>query len=417
MLANNKFKLVMLVVMLVLGVSLQAAAGFSPRTIGLGDEFSTLTGDAALYGNPAGVNAGPDIFTLELGGGARFWNNLLYNDYISDEEKDKLLTKIENNGGFLTGVEGRAGPKLIAGPVGGFADLRAEGLAVISSDVAEILLSGNEIGKEYELAGTNGAGGLYADGGVNISLASPKDLIEDWQDVDDLYVGFTYHQLAGVIARAQGNGKMKVDYSDDEDGPAFTSEGGNFRVEYNNPEEALASGSAVDLGAYANLGDKYGIGVSAMNIGALSSSARGNYFRKYEAEYDNSGNITGMSEGEEQPLNESLEWQLPATYRLGGKMEVTDSIVIMSDYSYTKYYGYETNYEEHKIAAATEITWLNFLPLRTGLNYSTQQGVNWAGGLGLHLGPLKVDAGVSDLLGAFNKSRKVEAAITGKIQF
>ncbi|WP_408955067.1 hypothetical protein [Natroniella sp. ANB-PHB2] len=377
----------------------------SAKTVGLGDEFTTITGPDALYGNPGAINAGDSIFSLELGASVSAWNNLLMNDYIDDGDKEELLGKIEDDG-LLFGAGARTGAKLIIGPVGLFGDIKHDGLLTLNSDIAELLLQGNEIGSEYEFDGSSASGALYGDGGINLSMQAPQDLVDSW-GIEELYVGFTYHQLAGMIYELEGRGTGEFDYDEDGKG-AFIGDDGYFSVKYNDPADNLATGSAIDIGGYAVLDDRYTIGFSTMNIGSLIADG----YTKSKYQY-----IDEEWEEEEQiDKDGELVWQLPSTVRLGGKMDYNSNIDILADYAYTKYY--ESDHEDHKFSAATELTWLSFLPLRTGVNYSTlQNDFKWAAGMGLYLGPLKADVGISDLMGLFNRSQGVEGALTAKIEF
>ena len=419
---NNKFYIGGLVIVFIFLVTSVSFAGLSPKTVGLGDSFATITGADALYGNPAAVNAGEKVFVLELGGGIEWWNNLLSNDYIKDNEKDELLKQISESG-LISRSEARSGAKLIIGPVGASLDVRGDGINKFSNDIAELILKGNEIGETYKLDGSAGIGSIYGDAGINVSLLGSENvpipgLEKDWR-LKDLYVGFTYHQLmGGVISQVEGKGDLEVDYS--EEGEFDFTGNGRLVTKYNKPQsfQEAATGSAIDLGGYARLNETYSIGFSAMRIGSLNAPSNNCYQRPYEVNTKDNGDIEVTEEGEEKPLDESLTYRLPTTYRLGGKMNFTDSIDFFSDYSYTSYDLGSQTIGEHKVSAAAEATWLNFLPLRTGLNYSTlRNDFAWSSGLGLYLGPLKAEAGVSDLLGFFLSSRGVKGALNLKIEF
>ncbi|MCK8816267.1 hypothetical protein MWH28_02680 [Natroniella sulfidigena] len=376
-------------------------AASSAKTIGLGNQFTTVTGSDALSSNPGAVNVRDNFFSLELGATASLWNNLLMNDYIDNADKEDLLENIEDDG-LLFGTDVRSGGNLIVGPVGLVGDIKHDGLLRLNSDIAELLLQGNEIDREYEFDGSSGVGGVYGDVGLNLSLQAPQDLVDDW-GIDDLYVGFTYHRLEGMIYQFEGQGSSKL--TEDRE---FAGDG-QFIVNYNDPDENLATGSAIDIGGYAILNDRYTIGFSTMNIGSLVVDG----YTKAKYEY------TDDEEWEEQDKiykDEELVWQLPSTLRLGGKMDYTPNIDLLVDYAYTRYH--ESGYDDHKFSAATELTKLSFLPLRTGINYSTlQNDFQWAAGFGLHLGPLKADLGVSDLMGLFNESKGIEGGLTARIEF
>ncbi|AGB42236.1 hypothetical protein Halha_2362 [Halobacteroides halobius DSM 5150] len=408
---KNKFISLVVVMVLLIAVTSITLANSSAKMIGLGDNFVTVTGADALYGNPAAVNANADVFTLELGTDMKIWNNLLKNDYISSAEKKDLLSSIKGEG-FFVGVTGRNGAKLIIGPVATSLDLKAEGVVRFNPDIARLVLQGNKIGKTYQFDDSTGSGAIYADGAVNLSVTGPEDI---W-DVEDLYIGFTYHQLAGTIFKVTGTGDLKVDYAAD-GGPKATSNG-QFTVKYNPMETAsdMAMGSALDFGTYARLNDTYTVGFSVMNIGAMTADST--RYIKYKYNYDSQTTDKTLQKTEEGRSTQDLKWRLPATYRVGGQMSYSEDITFFTDYSYTTYYTGEESYQDHQIAAATQLTWLSFLPLRTGLNYSTlENDFDWSAGLGLYLGPLQADLGVSDLTGLFNQTKDLRSGLTFKIEF
>ncbi len=404
---KNKYTL-LLVVIMILSLSSNLLAASSGKNAGLGNDFVTITGGDALYANPAAVNANQDVFLLELNLAADFWNNLLSNQYYDESEKDKLLKKVKD--GFLVGTEGNGGAKMIIGPVAIMLESRANGLVDFTSDAAELFLKGNEIDRNYNLA-SQGSGAVYADAGVNFSIRALDEVIKEW-DVKDLHVGFTYHQLAGVIFDIEQSASTEITY-DDQGKPTLKQGAGEVLVKYNQPEELgdLAMGSAFDIGAYANLDDRHYLGFSVMNIGALTVDEyyQTNYrYNEEIGEFEEVGDSTTA-------INEELHWKLPLIIRLGAKREQTEYLDLFADYSYTKYNHGE---QDHKFATAAELNWLKIIPLRTGLNYSTmRKDLNWSAGLGLDLGPLEADLGISDLLGFFNKSQGVEASLTAKIVF
>jgi len=396
---NHKLLSLILTLLLVVVFSMTGLAQSSGRNLGLGDDFVTITGPDAIYGNPAAVNLTPDRFTLELSGAAEGWNNLLTNDYISESDKDDLL-----GNDLLGGVNGNQGLKLILGPVALVTEVRQSALVNLPPDVVELLLSGNEIGKTYDLSGTDGSGAVYGAGALNFSTRASDNVVNDW-GFDNVHMGFTYQQLGGVIFKVDGTGETTIGY-DAETGDPTANGNGQFKVKYN--EENIATGSALDLGVYAQVNDKYNIGLSMLNLGSLAVD--GYHYQNYK--YDTSDDVSETTEGDSDG---ELKWKLPATIRIGGQMNYSENIDIYADYSNTSYDGEQVN---HKFATASELTWLNWLPLRSGLSYSTlQKQLKWSAGLGLYLGPIKTDLGVSNLLGLFNQSQGGQAALTTKIEF
>ena len=390
---------IFLIIMAVIMFSFSSFANFSARTVGLGDQFVTVTGTDALYGNPAAVNITPHRFAFELTGGVEGWNNLLMNDYISDSDKDDIL----DGDDLLAGVNGNQGLKFVVGPVALLVEGREAALVNFSPDAAELLLDGNQIGENYDFSGTKGSGGAYGDAGVNFSTEAAENVAEDW-GFEQVYMGFTYHQLKGKIYEVTGSGQTTIGYNQDDEPDAKGN--GHLTVNYNEDEEA--TGSALDLGLYAKFNDKYSIGLSVLNLGSMTVD--GYHYQEYI--YNSNDDLDESNEGDRKG---ELKWDLPATIRLGGKMNYSDDLVLYADYSNTNYNGGQT---EHKFATAAEYTKLHWLPLRTGLNYSTLgQEFKWSAGLGLYFGPVKTELGISNLLGLFNQGKSGEVALTTKIEF
>ncbi|OCL25551.1 hypothetical protein U472_14545 [Orenia metallireducens] len=406
------FKTIMMISLLFLilisTVNTNIEAASSAKTIGLSDEFVTVTGADAIYGNPGAVNATLDRFTFELGLAGGLWNNLLINDYIDDGMKDDLLDKVED--GFLVGADSNNGFKLVVGSVAISSEGRGSALVELSNDVTELLLKGNEIGKTYNFNGSKGSGAVYGDIGINFSI-SPEELKEEWK-LKDLRMGLTYHQLSGAIFALEGNGTTIITY--DENGDAVVRGDGYFVAKYNELEgisDNAAKGSAFDFGVYADLNDKYSLGFSVMNIGALKV----NKIHEIRYEYNEATEEFEEVGDSEVVKDEELKYQLPSTIRLGGKMNWNENIDLFADYSYTSYHDGQ---RDHKFATATELTWLEFLPLRTGISYSTlRKDFDWSAGMGLKLWIFEADLGISDLMGLFNKSQGVEGALNLKIEF
>lgn len=101
-------------------------------------------------------------------------------------------------------------------------------------------------------------------------------------------------------------------------------------------------------------------------------------------------------------------------------MKYSDNLDLFANYTMSSYSDsiYNDSLKDHRIALALEYTGVDFLPLRTGLNYSTlERDFDIAAGLGLYLGPLKIDVGISDLSGLFYRSKGVAGGISLRLEF
>jgi len=235
----------------------------------------------------------------------------------------------------------------------------------------------------------------------------------------------TYHFLAGAMGTGSGTGSFQVDY-DQNNEPVFSGSSGEFIAIYPEVDDFsnTARGSAFDVGVYTEINDTYSLGFSVMNIGGSLAVDEARYY-KYDILYedqDNDGEEEwSLSEDpEEGPVPGGLEVKLPLVIRLGGKMKVGKSLFLLANYTNTQYSEeiFGSPLRDNKFAVAAEWSILKFLPLRLGANYSTlQNNLALTAGMGLHLGPVQADLGISDLTGLFNQSKGVSGAFSARLEF
>lgn len=400
--------IVFLILLMFIFISIQTVKASGGLMTGFGDDFPVITGISSIYSNPAAVNGSEDSFGLELDLAGQFWNNLLMNDYIDDSEKDKLLSKLEDSGLIFAG-DMQGGGKLKIGFLTAFAGVRTDGLLKVSPDLAELLLKGNELDKEYDFSGTAGTGGAYLDTGVNLSYKMPASLAKNLS-ADELYLGLTYHYLYGTFFKTWGSGTASLSHDGNLSGE------GEFKGIYTDQE---APGQSFDLGLYADYGEKYKLGFSLMNLGG-KMTADSYKLSSYQAVYDQELGEWQPNETEEQQVNEEIEYKLPLIVRAGLRKQQSDNLALMAAYTYTSYNDeiFEEKPVDHRFSTAAEYSGLKFLPLRAGVNYSTlQHDFDVSAGLGLYLGALKMDFGISDLLGLVYRSKGVKAGLSARIEF
>lgn len=398
------------------------------RSIGLGDEFVALDGFDGLYSNPALVDINDRFFALEFNIAGEFWNNIFMNDIISESDKDKLLRIVDKNG-MLVGANGNLGGKMAIGPIAVFADGGTDSLFQLSDDFAELLLKGNETEGRYDLDGTNGGSAFYASSGINYSFKVNDNFLEAFRSdsfkIENMYLGFTYRYLKGGFAKYQADGGFELSY--DEDGvPVISGNDGKAVVSYTDIDDfsSMATGHAFDLGIYADYDDRFSWGLSILNIGA---SLETDSYREYEYGFEYKENEDENYEWDFiEPDDDGVlyykttEMKLPLVIKMGGKMIYTDTLDLLANYTITNYSDdiYIKKLTDHRFSAAVEYSRLKFLPLRLGVNYSTlESDFDIAAGLGLYLGPLRLDAGISDLSGLFYKSKGVAGGLNFTLVF
>lgn len=426
---REKIRLLILPLLLLLLLPGITEAAMTARSIGLGDDFAVLGGFEALYGNPAAVNLDGHKFVLDLSGTGEFWNNILRNDYISEKDKEKLVSIAERNG-LILGAEANSGLKLAIGPVLFFAEGRGNGLLRVSGDYAELLLKGNELERIYSLDGSDGAAAFYLDTGLNYSYRLNESQLEAVNEsinnanlqVGSLSFGLSYHFLQGAFIKYKAAGKFGTGF--DEEGVVdFIGSDGAVAFYYPGIEEFadLARGHAFDIGIYADINDRYSLGFSVLNIAASLKTDRVREERLdfvYNEEEDE-WKLEDTADLEIYNYEENI-MSLPLIVKLGGKMEVIEGLDLLANYTITSYRDsiYEKAPTDHRFSLAAEFDRLNFLPLRTGITYSTlESSLAWSAGMGLHLGPLHLDFAFSDLTGLFYRSKGVNAGLNLSLVF
>ena len=363
----------------------------SGQSIALGHEFTALGGSAAIFSNPAFVNERDEKFILEANGQLSFWNNGInskyLNKYLDQEAKDNILNNIDSDG-LLLKANGSQDLKLLIGPVGVFAGLKENAQGAISSDIIEVILEGNEIGQEYELDGTDFSAGVYADTGVSFSYPVEKAAKE--MDIKDFKIGGSFHYLYGAIYKATVIGNINVDYDSEE-------ATGDLRLEY--AEEA--KGIAFDIGALFEIDDKITVGTSIMNLGSLKG---------VDPKYS-----IPSEDIEDEPMDKDLVYKLPRKFKVGANYKYRSNLDLFADYTLT---SYDIGTTDHTLAGAVEYKPVKMIPLRLGANYSTlQNSLAFSGGMGLHLGPVHLDLGFSDLKSLFQNAKGVEAGLSVSLAF
>jgi hypothetical protein len=131
----KKTLLFLLTITIIFSTALTASAALDAEAIGMGDNFSTMTGEAAYYSNPAGLALRDNNFALKANLGFSIWNNVFENSEFS---KDEIESKLTGEDLILAGRSAFGTQfyyKNFALAVNG----RAEGMLKTDSDAAEIL--------------------------------------------------------------------------------------------------------------------------------------------------------------------------------------------------------------------------------------------------------------------------------------
>lgn len=401
---NRNYSLMLIVL---LGFVLTVSFSYLAEADSRDTDFATTINSRSLFLNPAAERARENKFSLNFRGEGELWNNLMENSYMSDSRKDSLLSGIKSEG-WVLGSNASFGPSLHIGPVGVFGGLREEAVINFPYDVGELLLKGNETDEKYVLDNTEGKFGLYGDMGFNISLKIPEKYSESLE-VQSLFAGFNYHYLQGIIGEVTGDGEMSIYYNPETEEPDFEGSG-EFDITYYDPQESnMATGSALDLGLYSEINEKWSTGFSILNLGSIKGTG---LERTYEA--DSEGDLSSDNDPDELP-EETMEWKLPYRIKLGATYSFKNYLDFSGNYTRT---SYDNGLKDNNFGLGTEFTYINFLPLRLSGTYSTlKNSLIINSGLRLHLGPARTDISIENVSGLFNRSKSAAIKLNNSISF
>ena len=375
---------------------------------GLGHNYSARQGAGALLANPAFVNSDDDFFILELGGKLEVWNNALqsgyYYQHIDNEIKDDIFNKIED-GGLILAADGHQDLRLIIGNVGLYAGLREDVFVNIDSDLVELLLEGNELNRVYELEDFGGKAAVYADGGISASFS--VGTLAGIFDFDEFILGFTGRGLAGAFGNVEGSGELEVTSEGDIKG----YEDAYAEVEY----AEMAAGGAIDIGIRAQTRGGLNIGAALLNIGKMEAIDA--YYRKfeYDPDFDPDQDEMPFKEVKYEKIDE-LVYELPRHFKFGLHYPLGNRIDLYGDYTRIMY-GDDIG-TDNIVAGGMELRPLGIIPMRFGAQYSSHRdNLAFSTGLGLHLGPLQADVGVSDLKILSGEAQSAKVGVSARIAF
>src|SRR6056297_3507987 len=131
----KKTLLFLLTITIILSTALTASAALDAEAIGMGDNFSTMTGEAAYYSNPAGLALRENNFAVKANYGFSIWNNVFNNSEFTEDEIESKLTDEDLIVAGRTAFGTQIYYKNFALAVNG----RGEGMLETDSNAAEIL--------------------------------------------------------------------------------------------------------------------------------------------------------------------------------------------------------------------------------------------------------------------------------------
>lgn len=407
---------------IILTTALSASAALDAEAIGMGDNFSTMTGEASYYSNPAGLALRANNFAVKANFGFSIWNNVFENSEFSEDEIESKLTGED----LILAGRTAAGTQFyyknftlaVNGRGEGMLETDSDAAEILTGDTPEISLSALLDKKDNKVSASFGEtkGGAAATADVSLSYA--REIFNTWsqnsQNVEGLYFGATYHYLEGEIYQFSGGGEITAEVSD-KNNPSIVYSGQADFYE-NRTEDGEASGDAFDFGFALKTEGEYTFAFSAMNIGEISADQYTKEGTTYEPNTSNDKLVERSTDDDGEIVKEEITYKLPQTYRLGVKREFSQNTIIYADYSRVSYDGGQ---DENIYALGSEFRRTKLIPLRLGVNYSSlREDVEVAAGMGIHISDnFKINLGIADLLALSDSAKGVKFGLSTLISF
>lgn len=401
---NATLGLILLCIMS-LSTDARAQLGVSnARSVGMGGAYTALArGVEAPAWNPANlaISSSKKYHFNLISVGIGFHNNSfskkyydLYNgQYLSDADKQDILSRIPAQGlrgDFDTEVQA------MGFAVGHFA-FTASGLAtsdfVLSKDIVELILYGNEFERAYNIGDTDGEGWGISSYAVSAGFSFPTYLFKEFS------VGASIKYLRG-----HAFGKVReaeTTLITDIDGVH-----GNGRVVI---DRALGgSGFALDLGSAARLDKNWTIGARISNvinfINWSSDTKRFTYVFTADSisvkQIDDTDIDSVFIDSDEEVDIESFTTTMPRQLRLG-IARTMKNFVLAIDYiqGLQKAAGVSTT---PKLAVGSELRLVPFFPVRGGLAVGGRSGFASSLGFSIDFSVFTWDFAVANKGGLFS---------------
>lgn len=390
---------------LLVNSSVNAQYGISnARSVAMGGAYTALArGVEAPSWNPANLalpsrkKVQINLFSVGLG----FHNNSfsksqydIYNgSFLTDENKQDILGSIP-----AQGLQWRLDTEVQALGIGiGAFAFSATGLGssdfILSKDVVDLLLNGNELDRVYDVGNTDGEGWAVSSFGLSTALPLSIPL-------------FKKFAVGASLKYLRGHAYGKVQEAESSLFTDFEGIHGNGRIVI---DRALGgSGLAIDIGAAAQLNKNISISLGATNlINYLNWSNETKRFTyTFTADsitvqrIENTDLDSVFIDSEETVDIALFTDNLPAELRLGFA-HTTPLLTVAVDYKQglKEAAGVSTTPE---LAFGTELRLLSFLPLRAGFSIGGNQGFSTAAGFALDFSIFSWDFAVASRRGLFS---------------
>lgn len=386
--------IILAIILLLLWVDTSAPLGLSnARSLGLGGAYTALArGNEAPLWNPANLsfkdNRGFSLNLFSLG--AFVENNAFslkdYNEYNGrfwdDQDKDNILSLVPYYG---LNLNAQAEASVLGLSLGSFSLVSyALGVSDLSfpKDPFELLLIGNQMNDTVSLRGTSGE--AYAYGALSFSLG--KSLFRNGDK--EFGIGVNLKYLQGIIyqkvVKASGEVRIKETGMEGESDIILHSAMGG-------------KGYGLDFGIATKLNKKWSLGFFLSNpISRIKwdrkTEERGYQFQIDSLNLSNSGNDSVfLSEDYQKDIDPFVTH--PPVIAKAGLAYQAKKVSIAFDWEW----GFENGpgvSKTPRLSLGTEMRFLSFLPLRTGVSLGGKEGFSLSGGFGLDFGLVFLDLGI-----------------------
>jgi hypothetical protein len=386
-----------------------AGTPVTARELALGGTGTTAaTGIEALWANPANLAAhgNPSFSLMFVSAAAGASNNSLtldqYNRFtqpgteLSLSDKSEILESIPDDH-FQVRAEAAANALgFTAGPVGFAVTPRVFGQLSLAKDYFELLFSGNELDRTYDLGGTTGESVAFVETAVSFGRSTSWLPMRDarWGASMKLLSGGAYFEvlesegeLTTYATKASGRAHVKVNYSGTTE---EVEKGDETESEYTS---SYGHGFGFDFGLAGRISSKWTTACVIRDIGSSITWDEGTE-RTYLYEVD-SLTVQNADEDDiivdeeiERPL-ESFKVSIPTTLHL----ELTrETPRFLFSTAYDQGFGtFASVSTTPRLSFGTELRHVGWLPLRTSLSFGGGRGTCLAGGIGMHFGGLRLD--------------------------
>ncbi|MBI5058389.1 hypothetical protein HZB60_01260 [candidate division KSB1 bacterium] len=378
---------------------------------------------SALLSNPAQLaQEKPYRFSLELlslsasgwnnSFSTGFWNREIAGDhYLDAAAEQRILDRIPDQGLRLDGAVSVPVFGLTYNNVAGRVSLESAGSARLPRDLARLGFEGNLLNQPYTVGSLRGEGLLY----MNYALGFGHTFEQEYVKRFSAGAGFHFYQGLELGKVAQVSGELVLSDSIIDGGASLqgvTSHTGD--------------GVGFDLGAVAELNDRWQVGLALREIGVrMSWQVDENSFISF---YADSVRIAIDSLDDEDYLDRALqttdttykggaiETKLPVILQANARYAAAPTLALLGEFGFASK-GTPTQTAAVNVGGAAAWQARPWLLLQGGVSVGSPYGIRSGAGIGLRFNYYEFDLAGSWLGGLFNGAKGVDFGIVHRLKF